>query len=570
MHYIKALRDSGIPYFAPRARRFFENEEICLMIACYAFIFSFCGETLCGFNTKSFDTIRTYLYEAEVYLKRCRQASTELEHYLQRRLADINNLNKDDTLDMHILDYFYDLLACSPFSQFCKDQTAARNLAKLSQLLESFQTYYHVEVVTGRNKQWIPNILFASFLKFLLDVGIDDYENSDNPVPAGHVQIMTVHQSKGLEFPVVVVGSLNMKRSTINVINKELQPFYHRKPFEPEDRINEFDLTRQHYVAFSRAARLLVLTTTNKCNYLTDPIWKRLIRRAHLSTNGLSKQKFHSKKHFIPKTSFSLTTHINTFELCPQKYQFHIEHEFSPSRSASRTFGSLVHQTIEDIHNVVLKCGLAKITNESIQSLFRSNYRSLISIGMRPLSKQHIDIALDHILDYFNQNYDLLSNIVKSEEEISIEKPRYIITGKIDLLLKTNDNFEIIDFKTEQKPNDGDPLLQRYYKQLYLYAYIFKEKYGMYPRKLIIYWTSQRDRDQALTEVSFDDNDIRSAAEYFDNIANRIQNKMFKIENPPEEEVCNECDFRKHCIAQGIFAKSLLPRSTLTIVDNSD
>jgi DNA helicase II / ATP-dependent DNA helicase PcrA len=75
----------------------------------------------------------------------------------------------------------------------------------------------------------------------------------------------------------------------------------------------------------------------------------------------------------------------------------------------------------------------------------------------------------------------------------------------------------------------------------------------VYPRKLIIYWTSQKDRDQAITEVPFDDNDTRSAAECFDNIANRIQNKMFNLENPPKEEVCKECDFRKYCIAKGIF-----------------
>jgi ATP-dependent DNA helicase UvrD/PcrA len=43
VHYMEALRNHGIPYFAPRAKRFFENEEVRLMIACYAFLLNFYG-----------------------------------------------------------------------------------------------------------------------------------------------------------------------------------------------------------------------------------------------------------------------------------------------------------------------------------------------------------------------------------------------------------------------------------------------------------------------------------------------------------------------------------------------
>ncbi|MDD3428143.1 MAG: ATP-dependent helicase, partial [Caldisericia bacterium] len=45
-HYIQALKDSNIPYFAPRAKRYFENDEIKLLMACYSIIFGFYGETL--------------------------------------------------------------------------------------------------------------------------------------------------------------------------------------------------------------------------------------------------------------------------------------------------------------------------------------------------------------------------------------------------------------------------------------------------------------------------------------------------------------------------------------------
>jgi DNA helicase II / ATP-dependent DNA helicase PcrA len=105
----------------------------------------------------------------------------------------------------------------------------------------------------------------------------------------------------------------------------------------PEYKIDEFDLKRQYYVAFSRAAKLLVLTGVNNCNYHINSIWNSLDQWPHLTTNLLSKQKFDAKESFIPKRSYGLTSHINMFEICPRKYQFHVEHEFSQSSLASST-----------------------------------------------------------------------------------------------------------------------------------------------------------------------------------------------------------------------------------------
>jgi ATP-dependent exoDNAse (exonuclease V) beta subunit len=46
--------------------------------------------------------------------------------------------------------------------------------------------------------------------------------------------------------------------------------------------------------------------------------------------------------------------------------------------------------------------------------------------------------------------WHLFSKILKSELDISVEKAGYIISGKIDLLLFKDDQYEIIDFKTEK------------------------------------------------------------------------------------------------------------------------
>jgi len=42
--YLEALNAKGIPAFCPRARAYFENEEIRLIVACFALIFGYYGE----------------------------------------------------------------------------------------------------------------------------------------------------------------------------------------------------------------------------------------------------------------------------------------------------------------------------------------------------------------------------------------------------------------------------------------------------------------------------------------------------------------------------------------------
>ena len=72
-----------------------------------------------------------------------------------------------------------------------------------------------------------------------------------------------------------------------------------------------------------------------------------------------------------------------------------------------------------------------------------------------------------------------------ARREISIEKPRYVLKGKIDLLVRRNNEYKIFDFKTEKKPDDFIP--KHYSRQLHIYAYILKEVYGICPNKIKLY-----------------------------------------------------------------------------------
>jgi len=583
--YIEALKRRGIPYYNPRAKAFFENEEIKQIIGSYAFLFQFRAVLLqdsyrpdnaIGDESKllnitkspSLDEGEEQFSQLNQYIDACiNLIRPEIEKHsplgqcLKERLQDIESLKQGQRLDMHLADYFYEIVGFDPFATYLGNENSARNLAKFSRLITIFQNYYRIDFVREKNKKYIPRKLL-SFLRLLLRTGINDYEDPDNPIPAGHVQMMTIHQSKGLEFPIVVVGTRGDTIKNQTRIDNDLSQYYHRSQSEPQEKIATFDKMRQYYVAFSRAEKLLVIANASSrhdhssVNQLISPACSTLQHWQSITTAvTFSRLRISAKKPFIPKKSFGFTSHINFFETCPRQYQLYQEYRFSPSNSAPLTFGILVHQTIEDIHKEVKEGRLGQITNERIKTEWlENNYRSLLKAGKIPLSAKSQTLALDQILDYFNQNYDILKRIVDAEVDVSIETPNYILNGKIDLLIGEDGKYELLDFKSQKKPDSDDPVLRKYYNQLYMYVQILNDRYAIYPERIYIYWTNESDRDSALMQIHIDEYQIQKAKEYFDAVVNSIQNKHFEVKESPAKKVCSECDFRSYCNNQGTIS----------------
>ncbi len=76
-----------------------------------------------------------------------------------------------------------------------------------SQLLEKFEQYYHYEGIGCENRAELISYFFNRFLCLLHEDKMDQYEDPEQPFPPDRVLVMTIHQAKGLEFPVVAVGT---------------------------------------------------------------------------------------------------------------------------------------------------------------------------------------------------------------------------------------------------------------------------------------------------------------------------------------------------------------------------
>jgi DNA helicase-2/ATP-dependent DNA helicase PcrA len=120
----------------------------------------------------------------------------------------------------------------------------------------------------------------------------------------------------------------------------------------------------------------------------------------------------------------------------------------------------------------------------------------------------------------------------------------------VDLVRGEDDTVEIIDFKSEKKPDlvSERERVDRYRRQLEVYAHIIEGRTGHNVSKMHLYYTGEDDSNPY---VSFnkDTRMIDQTMEAFDGIVARIENKDFEITARPEG-LCRNCDIKAYCDAR--------------------
>ena len=280
-HYANALRARNLAVYNPRNKTFMEQEEV---------------QGLLGAILAIVDPTRRYARapanissipvdaEAEFRATYDRLAATNptLAAYIARANAAIT-AKPGHNFDATLQEIAYYLMSIEPFSSWQEEPVRRVRLARITQLLESFNSTPVLDTATGKPR---PNVtrgfiksstshpgeatgpwlysFYHLFLTYIIDAGMDDEEDADVICPPGMVPIMTMHQSKGLEFPFVFVGHMGE--------NYEIGRSHHLEtlfaaypansarsfPRRPEADRAEMDLIRQYYVAYSRAEYALI------------------------------------------------------------------------------------------------------------------------------------------------------------------------------------------------------------------------------------------------------------------------------------------------------------------------
>lgn len=557
------LESHGVPVYSPRSNMFFEREEIRLIIGALIFLFP------------QFPQVRQWTDGAQLdiwgyYDRACFKPFTEeLRKPENKRLLEwARPLAKRHVALTQNTDYafsglFYQLLQFPLFARFLSEEAlqgvdkgrAARNLATFSKLLTKFEYLHHVSVLNPQYLVKNLRYLFNQFLRFLHDGGIGEYEDDSEYAPKGCVSFLTIHQSKGLEFPIVVCGSLDaVPRKQHAPLDDLLENGGHlsRPRYEPLEHVKHFDFRRLFYTAFSRAQNLLVLAAQERDGrglgkspskyfegvFYELPSWRDI---------DLAALTFESVREINLKREYSFTSHIALFENCAEQYRFFKELEFAPIRVSPMLFGTLVHQTIEDIHKAVLRGEEHAVTPEAIKAWFSANYALLSKKERVYLAPASQGAALQHILRYYDREKANWNRIKEAEVEISLVKEEYILKGSVDLIRGAKGTVEIVDFKSEKKPDmeKETDRIKQYRSQLEVYAHLVEERTGHKVSRMHLYYTGEDDGNPYITFTK-DDRAIGKTMARFDNVVVRIERQDYRMSARPIK-LCINCDMRPYC-----------------------
>ena len=291
-------------------------------------------------------------------------ASTRFERFVRNRERQGRPyqlryvLTRATSLDWTVLELFYQLCGFEHFKQMIDlaeagtDEGPICNLGLITQYLARFMDEY-VRILTANNLEddRFVRLFFGNYLYALFRLGESEFEDAEDPFPKGRIPFLTIHQAKGLEFPVVVLGNPRKANRGPQPVETLVRPLLDREG-EPLDRLAEFDIMRLFYVALSRAKNLLVLPHfQSRGNYINQQFKEMLDSEfTRISDLDLSQLPTARLAEDAPPKNYSYTGDYLLYQRCPREYMVFRKYGFFPATTQTQFFGRLVHQTLEDLH----------------------------------------------------------------------------------------------------------------------------------------------------------------------------------------------------------------------------
>lgn len=401
------------------------------------------------------------------------------------------------------------------------------------------------------------------------------------------IQIMTIHQSKGLEFPVVIVPSLKKDKFPMKYINPNPDsgwifgsPAYYTpadclsypkfdEEIGPEESHN-MEEERIIYVAMTRAEDTLILSSIvddcaaakqaalesgefNKLpkgpkriqsaineNLDNDCI---LIDPENIDIKVLPRILEKEDEEYCIDLSF---TALENYNNCPFKYKLANQIGFTVSEKQEIDEGIFVHKALEMINKEIIAndnvfIGEDKV-KEIITELFEKARGDLKEEDPVEYQKE-LNQIIENVIYYFNE-YGRNLKLLDSEYPFYLKDKHYALKGVVDLIYEVDGKLGIIDYKNtrlEFKYKD------KFKKQLHLYVLALRDQNQEYEGKEIRELQVYTIKSKKLLSFEIDEGYIEELKMELQRVAHDIHEGIF---GSCKCEDCKYCAYKNICKQQ--------------------
>jgi len=558
--FVMALRKYGLPYQLVGNRGLYDREEVRDVLALLKVIIN-PKDGVSLYRTLNIKTLGIPYEKVSNMLSKSRFERTDLWD----QIKSSGDLNIQSFYSV-VLDFqqkitkespskfVYDLVAATDYlQQFLEEETVEsqlciKNLDLFLKRIQKFEVGFHDE-----NKEMPTIINLVDYLDLIIEAG-------ENPAQAeiediDTINLMTVHASKGLEFPVVFIVNLVPDRFPTRNRGDAIEvPVDLIKETLPTGDEHIQEERRLFYVGMTRTQKYLFVTLAKNYGGRRDKIPSGFLKETKLEVENISPEeaklesaqsslfgvessfrdpKLQKIENIIPAVlSYS---QVEKFKVCPLQYKYAYILRIPTAPNHALSFGDTIHKSLRDFHNK--KMFDNDVSLKELLEMYKKNWQP---IGY--LSEEHRNLR-------FESGKKLLENYYKKHakekvKHLGLEKSFNLMfagtkfTGKIDRIDELKDGtVEIIDYKTgnpkDQKEVDND-------NQVTIYAIAAKKALGLKPKILSLYFVEAGKKiSTSRNEKQFEKTE-KEVKEVVD------QMKKCEFEATPSVH-CAFCDYKSIC-----------------------
>lgn len=446
--------------------------------------------------------------------------------------------------ELNIQGIFHEFLRRVSIVEDGKPQTEILmyNLGKFSQVIADYEVINY----TLKPKSKLNN--FCSFLKYTAAQYYPEGYMTNSYAKPDAVSIMTVHQSKGLEFAAVFIPQLNRNffpaqkvggKGIWHVIDRQWITNAERFDGDIEEERKLF------YVAITRAKKYLYLTRseTSRDKYIS-PFLEEARESSYMVKYDGNIQYDATNIPNVRNESMPIMLNFSLLEDyfdCPYRFKLTMFYGFAQPIVPALGYGNVLHEIVRNIHTAVINGG--ELTKDDVQRMIDESF--YLPYATPKLEENMYKSVVRAINNYVDHNQAEMKNIYMAETEIEIDMGDGIkVNGRIDLVKKVNNDgneqIAIVDFKTANRR-----VLESINKeQLKIYALGYQELTGDNADYMEIY---QLDSENKAREPITDDVILEVKKDITEAATNIRSNHLPRKCN---KDNCSKCHLSYLCLSR--------------------
>lgn len=411
-----------------------------------------------------------------------------------------------------------------------KNRNVLNDLAQLSQTIYNYGKLMRKKDLRG--------------LYWFLTSKLDEYNKNIDP-DEDAVAIMTVHKSKGLEFPVVIIPSLSDKKFPTNYKDQSNRYIAGKPTFytpdeylklrrnrddEEKERVHREEEDRIIYVAMTRAKDTLILSTIKE---IPEKLREVINNNENISYLENFRQLQHveceekEEKTKVLKIDY---TKLRDYKECPFRFYFLHELNFKVDENKDMKKGIIVHKVLQHVNKELLK--EEEITEERINEI--------VDKVLNNDQEEFKEEIKENINSYY-KNFGKDMKVIASELPFMIKTKYLTFGGIIDLIFEKDGKLGILEYKNTKSEKN---YLEEYKQQLHLYMYAlslhphFKDRKV---EKLQVYAVKSKE----MIDIDIDEELMNNVTDIIDDLSINIA--LGRFEKTDDKEICEKCGLDAMC-----------------------